>query len=69
MEENGQAPFEGRSEFASRVKGDWNCLLQISVISLVSVFRIQFSLSGVILNASLFSDLTNDQNLFIFPFY
>ena len=30
MEENGLAPFEGGSDFASRLKADWNCRLQIS---------------------------------------
>ena len=58
MEENGLAPFEGRSEFASRVKADWNCRLQISAFSLVSVFRITFSLSEVIPNASFFNVLS-----------
>ena len=53
MEENGLAPFEGGSESSSRVKADWNCRLQISAFSLVSVFRIQFSLSDVIPNARL----------------
>ena len=67
MEENGLAPFEGGSESASRVKADWNCRLQISAFSLVSVFKILFSLSDVIPNASFFNDLTNDQNLLIFP--
>ena len=38
MEENGLAPFEGGSEFASCVKADWNCRLQISAFTLVSVF-------------------------------
>ena len=67
MEENGLAPFEGGSESSSRVKADWNCRLQISALSLVSVFRIPFSLSDVIPNASFFNDLTNDQNFLIFP--
>ena len=65
MEENGLAPFEGGSESSSRVKAD--CRLQISAFSLVSVFRIPFSLSDVIPNASFFNDLTNDQNFLIFP--
>ena len=67
MEENGLAPFEGKSESASRVKADWNCPLQISAFTLVSVFRIPFSLSDVIPNASFFNDLTNDQSFLIFP--
>ena len=67
MEENGLAPFEGGSESASRVKADWNCWLEISAFSLESVFRIPFSLSDVILNASFFNDLTNDQNFLTFP--
>ena len=67
MEENGLAPFEGGSESASPVKADWNCQLQISAFSLVSVFRNPFSLSDVIPNASFFNDLTNDQNFLIFP--
>ena len=49
------------------MKADWNCQLPISPLSLVSVFRIPFSLSDVILNASFFNDLTNDQNFLIFP--
>ena len=67
MEENGLAPFEGRTESASRVKADWNWRLQISAFSLVSGFRIPFSLSNVIPNVSFFNDLTNDQNFLIFP--
>ena len=66
MEENGLAPFEGGSESFSRVKADWNCLLQVLVFSLESVLRIQFSLSDVITYASFLSDLTNDQNFLIF---
>ena len=30
MEEDGLAPFGGGSELPSRVKADWNCLLQMS---------------------------------------
>ena len=63
-------PFEGGSESpdsVSRVKADWNCRMQISAFSLVSVFRIPFSLSDVIPNASFFNDLTNVQNFLIFP--
>ena len=66
MEENGLAPFEGGSESSSRVKADWNCLLQMLAFSLVSVLRIPFSLSDVIPYASFLSDLTNDQNFLIF---
>ena len=65
MENIELAPFEGGPEFASRVKAAWNCRLQISAFSLPSVFRIPFSLSDVIPNASFFSDLTNDQNFLI----
>ena len=61
MEENGLAPFEGGSESSSRVKADWNCLLQMLAFSLESVLRIPFSLSDVIPYASFLSDLTNDQ--------
>ena len=64
MEENRLAPFEGGSESSSRVKADWNCLLQKLAFSLESVLRIPFSLSYVILNASFLSDLINDQNFF-----
>ena len=46
------APFEGGSESVSIVKVDWNCRLQILAFSLVSVFRILFSLSDVIQNVS-----------------
>ena len=66
MEENGLAPFEDGSEPSSRVKADWNCLLQMFPFSLESVLRIPFSLSGVIPNASFLSDLINDQNFLIF---
>ena len=66
MEENGLAPFEGGSESSSRVKADWNCLLQMLAFSLESVLRIPFSLSDVIPYASFLSDLTNDQNFLIF---
>ena len=69
MEEKGLAPFEGGSESPSNVKADWNCRLQISAFSLVSVFRIPFSLSDVISNVSFFNDWTNDQNFLIFLFY
>ena len=66
MEENGLAPFEGGSEFSSRVNADWNCRLQIWAFSLESVFRIPFSLSDVIPNGtSFFNDLTNDQDFLI----
>ena len=67
MEENGLAPFESGSESASCVKADWNCRLQISAFSLVSVFRILFSLSEAIPNVSFFIDLTNDRNFLSFP--
>ena len=51
---------------AGQMKEDLNCRLQISAF-LVSVFRIPFSLSDVIPNASFFNDLTNDQNFFNRP--
>ena len=41
--------------------------MQISAFSLASVFKIPFSLSDVIPNAS-FLNLTNDQIFLIFPF-
>ena len=66
--ENGLSPFDGRSESVSRVKADWNCLLQIFALSCTSVFRIPLSVSEVIPNVSFFKDLTNDQNLLIFSF-
>ena len=66
MEENRLAPFEGGSESSSRVKADWNCLLQMLAFPLESVLRIPFSLSDVIPYASFLSDLTNDQNFLIF---
>ena len=62
MEENGLAPFEGVSESSSRVKADWNYLLQMLAFSLESVLRIPFSLSDVITNAF----FLNDQNFLIF---
>ena len=65
-EENGLAPFDGGSESSSRVKADWNCLLQMLAFSLESVLRIPFSLSDMISNASFLSNLINDQNLLIF---
>ena len=42
MEENGLAPFEGRSESPSCVKADWNCRLHMSTFSFASVLRIPF---------------------------
>ena len=66
MEANGLAPFEGGSESSSRVKADWNCLLQMLAFSLESVLKIPFSLSDVIPYASFLSDLINDQNFLIF---
>ena len=66
MEENGLALLEGESDSSSRVKADWNCLLQMLAFSLESVLRIPFSLSDVIPNASFLSDLINDQNFLIF---
>ena len=66
MEENGQAPFEGGSELPSRVKTDWNCLLQLLAFPFVSVLRIPFSLSDVISSTSCLRDSINDQNVLIF---
>ena len=60
-EENGLDPFEGGSESPPRVKGGWNCLLQMLAFSFVSVLRIPFSLSGVILKVLFLRDLINDQ--------
>ena len=37
MEKNRLASFEGGSESSSRVKADWNCLLQMLAFSLESV--------------------------------
>ena len=62
MEENRLAPFEGGSESSSRVKADWNCLLQMLAFSLESVLRIPFFLSDVIPKASFLSDMINNQN-------
>ena len=66
LETNGLAPFESRSESSSRVKADWNRLLQMLAFSFVSVLRILFCLSDVISNVSYLSDLINDQNFLIF---
>ena len=66
---NGLVPFEGISVSDSRVKADSNCLLQILALSRVSVFKIPFSLSELIPNASFLRDLTNDQNFFVFSFF
>ena len=59
---NGLVPFEGISVSGSGVKADSNCLLQILALARVSVFKIPFSLSELIPNASFLRDLTNDQN-------
>ena len=48
----------------SHMEANWNCQLQISAFSLVPVFRIPFSLSDVIPNASFFNDF---QNFLTFP--
>ena len=50
------------------MKADSNCLLQILDLSRVSGFKIPFSLSEVIPNASFLRDFTNDQNFFSFSF-
>ena len=63
---NGLVPLHRISESDSRVKTDSNCLLQMFALSRVSVFKIPFSLSEVIPNASFLRDLTNDQNFFTF---
>ena len=60
----GLVPLEGISASDSRVKADWNCLLQIFALSRVSVFKILFSLRVLIPNASFLRDFTNDQNFF-----
>ena len=65
----GLVPLEGISVSDSRVKADWNCLLQIFALSRVSVFRIPFSLRMLIPNASFLRDFTNDQNFFAFSFF
>ena len=64
----GLVPLEGISSSDSRVKADRNCLLQIVALSRVSVFKIPFSLSVLIPNASFLRDFTNDQNFFAFSF-
>ena len=51
-----RVPFEGISVSVSRVKADWKCLLQILALLRVSVFKIPFSLSEVIPNASFLRD-------------
>ena len=66
---NGLVPLEGISVSNSRVKADCNCLLQIFALSRVTVFRIPFSLSVVIPNASFLRDFTSDQNFFTFSFF
>ena len=50
------------SESSTRVKADWNCLLQMLAFSLESVLRIPILLIDVITNTSFLSDLINDQN-------
>ena len=74
MEENGLAHFECGSESSSRVKADWDCILQMFAFSLESVLRIPFSLIFFIYTISQYcdpkrvflSDLINDQNFLIF---
>ena len=58
---NGLVPLELDSRM--------NCLLQMFALSRVSVFKIPFSLSVMIPNASFLRDLTNDQNFFTFSFF
>ena len=58
-------PFEGISVSDSRVKADSNCLLQILALSRLSVFKIPFSLSELIPNASFLRDLTEVRWLII----
>ena len=60
-------PLDGISSFDSRLKADWNCLLQISDLSKVSVFKIPFFLRVLIPDASFLRDMTNDQN--VLPFH
>ena len=60
---NGLVPFWGGGfQYQIRVKAGSNCLLQILALSRVSVFKIPFSLSEVIPNASFMRDLTNYQH-------
>ena len=66
---NGLVPLQGISESDSLVIADRNCLLQMFALSIVSVFKISFSLSVVNPNASSLRDLINDQNLFTFSFF
>ena len=66
---NGLVLLHGISKSDWRVKGDSNCLLQMFALSKVSVFKMPFSLSEVIPNASFLRDLTNDQNFFTFSFF
>ena len=66
---NGLVPLHRISESDSQVKADSNCLLQMFALLRVSVFKIPFSLSEVIPNASFLRDLKNDQNFFTFSFF
>ena len=66
---NGLVHLEKISVSYSRVKADINCLLQIFALSRVSVFRIPFSLSVVIPNASFLRDFTKNQNFFTLSFF
>ena len=66
---NGLVLLHGISKSDWRVKTDSNCLLQMFALSKVSVFKMPFSISEVIPNASFLRDLTNDQNFFTFSFF
>ena len=48
MTKKWESPPWGGSDSPSRVKADWNCLLQMLAFSLESVLRIPFFLSDVI---------------------
>ena len=58
MEENGLAPFEGGSESSSRVKADWNCLLQMLACPKNFLFSFFFFLSFSIYCQTLFRVLS-----------
>ena len=63
----GLEPCEGISVSDSVVKAD--CLLQIFALSRVSGFKIPFSRSVLIPNASFLRDFTNDQSVFAFSIF
>ena len=63
----GDISFEGRTDLPHAEGRLVLPVTNIGFLLKVSVFRIPFSLSDVILNVSFFRDLTNDQNFFTFP--